>query len=381
MVCLRVTGSSDFSVVREMPIAAVSRPCSLGEGGKVDLVVNGPVVYSYAPAFDHYWFSSVPDEAWFSDYYRTQWGRIARAPESSGLRAKVKKKLLGPLLPLARKAVSLTRRAQRNPEKAKVDSFTHADMQRSFATFAPQLPRRGCVIEVGTGAGDFLKPFIKAGYRARGFEPSPDSAARARAAGVDVVAEFAADDAATRQALSGADLVVSNHSLEHHYDPNRLLSLCARHMRPGAMLGITVPNADTEFLLMTHLFMLHLDSYTPASLEHMLNRHGFRVVDREIGGQLRFLAVKDAAISLSSPSMPFNEAEIRNRYRDRFLSQLPGRETFSIKGARPFRGINYEVCRQGEYGSRTLSVHTERGAGDMIRYATSAPDKAVLVLK
>jgi SAM-dependent methyltransferase len=380
MVCLRVTGSSDFSVVREMPLTAVSRPCPLGEGGKVDLVVNGPVVYSYAPGFDHYWFSSVPDEGWFSDYYRTQWGRIARPPEAPGLRATVKKSL-GPLLPLVRTAVSLLRGAQRNPEKEKVDSFTLADMQRSFATFAPQLPHRGCVIEVGTGAGDFLKPFIKAGYRARGFEPSPDSAALARAAGVDVVAEFAADDSATRQALSGADLVVSNHSLEHHYDPNRFLSLCALHMRPGAMLGITVPNADTEFLLMTHLFMLHLDSYTPASLDHMLNRHGFRVVDREIGGQLRFLAVKDAAVSQPAPSISFNEAEIRDRYRSRFLSQLPGRETFSIKGARPFRGINYEVCQRGEYGSRTLSVQTESDTGDAIRYATSAPDKAVLVLK
>src|SRR5262245_43926553 len=99
MVSLRVTGSSDFSVVREMTLAAMSRPCSLGDGGKVDLVVNGPVVYSYAPGFDHYWFSSVPAEDWFSDYYRTQWGRIARAPESDGLRATMKKSL-GPLLPL-----------------------------------------------------------------------------------------------------------------------------------------------------------------------------------------------------------------------------------------------------------------------------------------
>ena len=380
MVCLRVTGNSDFSVVREMALTAVSRPCPLGDGGKVDLVVNGPVVYSYAPRFDHYWFSSVPEEVWFSNYYRTQWGRIARAPETPGLRASVKNSL-GPLLPIVRAAISPLRGAQRNPEKEKVDSFTLADMQRSFATFAPQLPRGGCVIEVGTGAGDFLKPFIKSGYRARGFEPSPDSAARARAAGVDVVADFAVDDAATRQALSAADLVVSNHSLEHHYDPNRLLSLCARYMRPGAMLGITVPNADTEFLLMTHLFMLHLDSYTPVSLEHILNRHGFRVVDREIGGQLRFLAVKDSAVSQLVPPASFSEVEIRGRYQARFLSQLPRHETFSIKGARPFRGINYEVCQPGEYGSRTLSVHTESDTGQTIRYATSAPDKAVLVLK
>jgi SAM-dependent methyltransferase len=254
-------------------------------------------------------------------------------------------------------------------------------MQRSFATFAPQLPDRGCVIEVGTGAGDFLKPFMRAGYRARGFEPSPDSAARARAAGVEVVAEFATDDPATREALESADLVVSNHSLEHHYDPNRLLSLCARYMKPGTMLGITVPNAETEFLLMTHLFMLHLDSYTPISLEGLLNKHGFRVVDREIGGQLRFLAVKDPNISQPASSASRSEAEIRSRYRNRFLSQLPATETFSIKGARPFRGLNYEVCGHGEYGSRTLSVQTQIDGGDTIRYATSAPDKAVLVLK
>jgi SAM-dependent methyltransferase len=195
------------------------------------------------------------------------------------------------------------------------------------------------------------------------------------------VAEFADDDAVTRQALTAADLVVSNHSLEHHYDPNRLLSLCARYMRPGAMLGITVPNANTELLLMTHLFMLHLDSYTPASLEFMLNRHGFRVVDREIGGQLRFLAVKDASITPPAPSTSFDAVEISRRYSSRFLSQLPARETFSIKGARPFRGINYEVCEAGEYGSRTLSVRADRDGGDIIRYATSAPDKAVLVLK
>ena len=288
MVSLRLSGSSHFSVIRDVAISALPRACPIDmESDRIDLVTNGPVVYSYSPAHDHYWFSSVPNEEWFSEYYRTQWGRIGLAPPQVGLRAIVKENL-GPPQPLVRRIVALVLGRTVNAQRDWVERFTLADMQRSFAMFAPQLPPGGCVIEVGTGAGDFLLPFIKSGYRARGFEPSPDSAARARAAGVDIIGNFAVDDEPTRQALSTADMVVSNHSLEHHYDPNRLLSLCARYMKPGAVLGITVPNAESEFLLMTHLFMLHLDSYTPVSLERMLNKHGFRVIDREIGGQLRF---------------------------------------------------------------------------------------------
>lgn len=381
MVALRLSGSSDFSVIQETRVAAVPRPCPVGpENGQIDLVVNGPIVYSYSPSHDHYWFSSVPEEAWFSDYYRTQWGRIALAPASTGMRGAVKS-LLGPFIPLARRVMAAVRGGAANAQRDRVERFTRADMQRSFATFAPQLPPGGCVIEVGTGAGHFLLPFIKAGYRARGFEPSPDSAARARAGGVEIVGDFATEDDRTREALATADMVVSNHSLEHHYDPNRLLSLCARYMKPGAVLGITVPNAETEFLLMTHLFVLHLDSYTPVSLERMLNKHGFRVIDREIGGQLRFVAVRDPALPAPVALSSHDAQEVRTAYHARFLSQLPEKESFSIKGARPFRGINYELCAPGDYGSRTFRLERQEDSSQVIRYRAAAPDQAVLVLK
>lgn len=381
MVSLRLSGSSDFSVIRDTPVTCVPRPCPLGdEGERVDLVVNGPVVYSYSSAHDHYWFSSAPCEDWFSDYYRTQWGRFGQVQRKSGLREAVKG-ALGPLLPLARRIKKAFGGDAVDPQREWVERFTQADMQRSFATFSPQLPPGGCIIEVGTGAGHFLWPFVRAGYRARGFEPSPASAVQARASGVDIVGEFAMDDDRTREALSSADMVVSNHSLEHHYDPNRLLALCARYMKPGAVLGIAVPNAETEFLMMTHLFVLHLDAYTPVSLERMLNKHGFRVIDREIGGQLRFVAVRDPALASLEPLKGPNAQDIRAAYHARFLSQLPPDENFSIKGARPFRGINYELCRQGDFGSRTFRLERTEDGGTMIRYHAAAPDQAVLVLK
>jgi SAM-dependent methyltransferase len=386
MTSLLVTGSSNFSVIQELPLTVVARQCPIGDGGKIDLVVNGPLTYSYAPALDHYWFSSVPNEAWFSEYYRTQWGRIAHNKTQKKCWRDYLKKALGPSLPQFRSIAKSIRSLGKKSTKAeitqkRVERFIKADIKRSFLTFSPYLPDGGNVVEVGTGAGDFLRPFIDAGYRCMGFEPSPDSSALARANGINIISDFLADDDVSKAALSVADMVISNHSMEHHWDPNRFLSLWAQHMKHGAVLGITVPNANSEFLLMTHLFLLHLDSYTPFSLEMILNKHGFRVVDREIGSQLRFTAIKDKSVVSADPLISTSEMKFLKSYMDKFQAQLSAQETFSFKGSRPFYGMNYEVCEAGDYGARTMLLKIKQDNANVITYITSSPHSAMLVLK
>jgi len=156
----------------------------LGEGGKIDLVHQwARSTYSYAPAFDHYWFSSVPDEEVVLELLPHPVGAYrSRTRKRPAWRATIKKSL-GPLLarlPIAVGVRFFRGAPQECGKGAGSTASPFADMQRSFAHFSPpSCQTEACVVEVGTGAGDFLKPFCESRVIApRGFEPSPDSVAR-----------------------------------------------------------------------------------------------------------------------------------------------------------------------------------------------------------
>ena len=139
----------------------------------------------------------------------------------------------------------------------------------------------GALLDVGCGNGRLLAVMRLLGWRVAGIEPDSESAAIARqTTGARI--DRARDD---ELYPSGSfDVVTMNHVLEHVEDPGVLLGRCFRVVRPGALIGIVVPNWRSlgHRLFKRDWYALepprHVVMYEPSTLERMLERAGFRVV-------------------------------------------------------------------------------------------------------
>lgn len=98
------------------------------------------------------------------------------------------------------------------------------------------------LLDVGCSSGAFLHTACRLGYRAEGVEPSADAAQTARAAGLTVFtgyleqAQFAD---ATFDAITLIEIV------EHLRDALGLMRECARILKPGGVVLVTTPNAQS----------------------------------------------------------------------------------------------------------------------------------------
>lgn len=137
------------------------------------------------------------------------------------------------------------------------------------------------VLDVGCGGGAFLRVARALGAEVAGVEPSAHGAAAARADGLEVFHGFLEDFAASTSARF--DLVTSNHVVEHHADPVRLLRLMAGLMSPGGRLWFSVPNiaSDTAVALGPDWHSVdlpyHLFHFTPDAAARLVAAAGLAV--------------------------------------------------------------------------------------------------------
>lgn len=115
----------------------------------------------------------------------------------------------------------------------------------------------GLVLDIGCGRGQLLEAFRKRGWKVIGTERSDGSARHAREIlGIDVrvgpVSEL--KDMAGR-----FDAVVLWHVLEHLSDPVELLHETIRLLRPGGVLLVGVPNANSLEARLASRRWFHLD--------------------------------------------------------------------------------------------------------------------------
>lgn len=350
--------SPDHMALRSDKFDVVDRPCMIGrDDDAVVLVKNGALELSYSPKFDHYWFSKCPSQDWFTWYYGSEWANPP--PASSGARLKKAiKDFLRPTWRAAKRMLGLSNTLER---------FSTLDQDNYFTLLAPYAPKGAKILEAGCGMAELLIPFQRHGYDCYGIEPAEVWARVARRRGVKMLVSTIQDTPEIREMFRNADVVLSNHSMEHHWDPRILLSIARDNMKPGSMLSITVPNGEACFWLMQNLFLLHLDAYTMRSLEAMLAAYGFRCVFKSSNVQLRFLAVRDPDLTPPPPAPAVSAVECRARFADRFARQLglkpqDGADVeFSVafKGARPFFDTDYQLFTPAEAvpGARTLAGH------------------------
>jgi 2-polyprenyl-3-methyl-5-hydroxy-6-metoxy-1,4-benzoquinol methylase len=139
-------------------------------------------------------------------------------------------------------------------------------------------PLRGArVLEIGCGSGALLHRMGTEGAHAMGVEPDLRSAARARAGGLDVIAEpFAAEGFGGQR----FDAIVHYAVLEHVEEPARFLADQLGLLDDGGTIVCSVPDcapalAHGDLSILVHE---HVSYFTQASLHRLAARAGAEVV-------------------------------------------------------------------------------------------------------
>ncbi len=140
----------------------------------------------------------------------------------------------------------------------------------------------GQLLEIGCAFGFFLDVASER-FKVRGIEISDAAASAARSRGHDVISGIATVDNVGRD----LDAVVMLDVIEHLQDPNAVIDLVAKALRPGGKLVVTTGDFGSaisrlmgaKWRLMTppqHLFF-----FTVQSLKSLLAAHGLDVVSVE----------------------------------------------------------------------------------------------------
>lgn len=107
-----------------------------------------------------------------------------------------------------------------------------------------QLPHpQARLLDVGCGNGNYLEFARRAGWQVQGLDFDPIAVATAREHGLDVFE-------GTIKVLAGEsecyDRITLSHILEHVYDPWDVLADCYRLLKPGGVLWLETPNANSN---------------------------------------------------------------------------------------------------------------------------------------
>jgi SAM-dependent methyltransferase len=161
--------------------------------------------------------------------------------------------------------------------------FLSSARRRRFDTFAGFFPFPGPgarVLDIGCGNGSYLWQMRSLGWEVCGVEPDPQSAAHARAAGLDV-----RDGLLQQRSLPEAhfDGITMTHVIEHLHDPLDTLRRCWKLLKPGGQITVTTPNLDARGHQIFGVDWLPLDPprhlvlFTEASLRGAMESCGFVV--------------------------------------------------------------------------------------------------------
>lgn len=136
------------------------------------------------------------------------------------------------------------------------------------------------VLDLGAGAGEFVACLTKAGYAAKGLEPSVDFSAFARRHyGADVAQGLWQD---LSPEAGRFDAITMHHVLEHLSDPVAVLMHLRGMLNENGILSIAVPNiADTRRSPQGRWHVGHVLSFAPETLDALAQKCGFEPV----GGQ------------------------------------------------------------------------------------------------
>jgi len=168
-----------------------------------------------------------------------------------------------------------------------VAAAEEADRTRFSAYYADLLemlgPQPGKTLDIGCGTGNSLIAAQAAGFEAYGFEVNAEALAAAAARGRRVLRS-------TENLPEGSFSAVTLwESLEHMSDPDATLALARRMLTRDGVLAFSVPNLNSPIIrsmrgdsMQVHggpAWPGHINVFTPSSVEILLQRAGFEVID------------------------------------------------------------------------------------------------------
>lgn len=168
------------------------------------------------------------------------------------------------------------------------------DQLRFLSSFIDRA--RGRLFDFGCGDGAFLAHAKHCGWDVVGYEPTADLADAAERAGLTI---HRGTMEAVPIAAESLAIVHSAHVLEHLPQPRAALAWMYSRLQPGGVLSLQVPNQFSDFLwvlfhrrwiaegraLGQHLH--HLQFFTPASLQRLVQDVGFEVLHRSTAFEAR----------------------------------------------------------------------------------------------
>ncbi len=150
-----------------------------------------------------------------------------------------------------------------------------------FASRVAHIPGYRCdgrLLDVGSGAGQYVWAMRDLGWNAFGLEPAMAMSEESVQGPSPFVAGWAEQ---LPFAPAQFDCVTFWHSLEHTADPRAALEEARRVLRPDGLLMLEVPNLDSLQARVFGRFWVHLDPprhryhFTPPALRRMLQLAGF----------------------------------------------------------------------------------------------------------
>jgi SAM-dependent methyltransferase len=158
------------------------------------------------------------------------------------------------------------------------------------------------VIEIGSGYGQILKRFYDAGFKkVYGVENSSHRATRVNEAfGFTVFEGDFGDEALSEKIMQHGPfgLVFSHHVLEHTYHPEDTIREISKLQNEGDALILALPN-EAEHILYQVFYLPHLHSFTPESLEILLNKYGYELM---LNNTDHDMSIVFGAVKRSNPS-------------------------------------------------------------------------------
>lgn len=127
------------------------------------------------------------------------------------------------------------------------------------------------VVDFGCGGG-FLLSRLECGEKL-GIEINPAARENAKGLGIRAV------ENAALVPNEWADVIISNHALEHVEEPLVELRKLYEKLKPGGKLVIVVPSDSIKMAYDPKDINQHLFSWSPMNLGHLLTQAGFQVLE------------------------------------------------------------------------------------------------------
>ncbi len=196
----------------------------------------------------------------------------------------------------------------------------------------------GRLLEIGCSTGEFLREAQKQSFTVTGIEADAHTSAATRAHGVNCLTGSLFD---AQLAASSQEAIALYHVIEHLPSPSAVVSECERLLAPGGWLVIEAPNIQTIWYRLLgarwrQFIPDHLYFFTPATLRHLCEQHGLRVIECRNVGKAMSVRLFISRVSRYSPMLARLLSAVSRRFKlDEFTVRLKLGDVMRLYAQKP----------------------------------------------